>query len=217
MPSSPPAPDGAGRLSVAEALGWCGRRPHREALRTDTIGGPLIRPATPEDAAAVVDLVVQAEMFSADEAGLVEGMLADYLGGNADGGHACVIDEEEDGTLGVAYYQPKPAADRVWGLTMIAVRPDRQGRGRGSAMLRGVEEDLRARPAAAAGRDLRVAAVRAHARVLRQVRLRTGGARPRLLGGGRRPGRVPQGPGRALEHGHEAQSGTTKGRIHPTA
>ena len=144
MPSSLPAPDGAGRLSVAEALGWCGRRPHREALRTDTIGGPLIRPATPEDAAAVVDLVVQAEMFSADEAGLVEGMLADYFGGNADGGHACVIDEE-DGTLGVAYYQPKPAADRVWDLTMIAVRPDRQGRGRGSAMLRGVEEDLRAR------------------------------------------------------------------------
>ena len=105
----------------------------------------MIRPATPEDAAAVVDLVVQAEMFSADEAGLVEGMLADYFGGNADGGHACVIDEEEDGTLGVAYYQPKPAADRVWDLTMIAVRPDRQGRGRGSAMLRGVEEDLRAR------------------------------------------------------------------------
>lgn len=95
----------------------------------------------------MIDLVVAAEMFSADDAPLVEDMLADYFGGSRDDGHVCVIDEEEGegGPLGVAYYQPKPAADRVWDLTMIAVRPDRQGRGRGAAMLRGVEEDLRAR------------------------------------------------------------------------
>ncbi len=104
----------------------------------------MIRPATPEDSAAVVDLVVAAEMFSADDAWLVEGLLADYFGGNSDDGHVCVIDDE-GGPLGVAYYQPKAAADRVWDLTMIAVRPERQGRGRGSAMLRRVEEDLRAR------------------------------------------------------------------------
>jgi len=33
-------------------------------LRADATGGPLIRPATPEDTAAVVDLVVEAGMFS---------------------------------------------------------------------------------------------------------------------------------------------------------
>ena len=103
----------------------------------------MIRPATPEDTAAVVDLVVAAEMFSADDAWLVEGMLADYFETNKEHGHVCVIDDE-GGPLGVAYYQPKPAADRVWDLTMIAVRPAHQGRGRGAAMLRGVEEDLRA-------------------------------------------------------------------------
>jgi ribosomal protein S18 acetylase RimI-like enzyme len=103
----------------------------------------LIRPATPEDSAAVVDLVVAAEMFSADDAWLVEGMLADYFETNKQDGHVCVIDDE-GGQLGVAYYQPKTAADRVWDLTMIAVRPAHQGRGRGAAMLRRVEEDLRA-------------------------------------------------------------------------
>ncbi len=56
-----------------------------------------------------------------------------------------MIDEGKDGPLGVAYYQPKPATDRVWDLTMIAVRPAQQGQGRGAAMLRRVEEDLRAR------------------------------------------------------------------------
>ena len=104
----------------------------------------MIRPAAPEDSAAVIDLVIAAEMFSNDDAGFLEGMLADYFDGNKDEGHVCVIDDE-DGPLGVAYYQPEPAADRVWDLTMIAVRPVRQGQGRGAAMLRHVEEDLRAR------------------------------------------------------------------------
>ncbi len=105
---------------------------------------PLIRPATPEDTAAVIDLVIAAGMFSAADAWLVEGMLADYFDGNEEDGHVCVIDDE-GGPVGVAYYQPKPVADRVWDLTMIAVRPVRQGQGRGASMLRRVEEDLRAR------------------------------------------------------------------------
>ncbi len=92
----------------------------------------------------MIDLVIAVEMFSADDAWLVEGMLADYFDGNKDDGHVCVIDDE-GGTLGVAYYQPKSAADRVWDLTMIAVRPVRQGQGRGAAMLQRVEDDLRAR------------------------------------------------------------------------
>ncbi len=95
----------------------------------------MIRPAAPEDSAAVIDLVIAAEMFSNDDAGFLEGMLADYFDGNKDEGHVCVIDDE-GGPLGVAYYQPEPAADRVWDLTMIAVRPAHQGRGRGAAMLR---------------------------------------------------------------------------------
>ncbi len=104
----------------------------------------MIRSATPEDSAAVVELVVAAGMFPANEAWLVEGKLADYFDGGNDG-HTCVIDEEEGVPLGVAYYEPKPAADRVWDLTMIAVRPARQGQGRGAAMLRRVEKDLGAR------------------------------------------------------------------------
>ncbi|MGI9048976.1 MAG: hypothetical protein ACR2GU_06350 [Rubrobacteraceae bacterium] len=60
----------------------------------------------------MIDLVVDAGMFSADDARLVDGMLADYFDGNEGNGHACLIDDE-DCPLGVAYYQAKPAADRV--------------------------------------------------------------------------------------------------------
>ncbi|MGB3682270.1 MAG: GNAT family N-acetyltransferase [Rubrobacteraceae bacterium] len=90
----------------------------------------------------MVDLVVAAGMFSADDAWLVRSMLADYFDANKDDGHVCVIDDEQGRPLGVAYYQPKSAADRVWDLTMIAVQPVHQGQGRGAAMLRHVEEDL---------------------------------------------------------------------------
>ncbi len=82
-------------------------------------------------------------LFPADETGPLEGMMAEYVGGNIDEGHACVIDEEQGEPIGVAYYQPRPAADRLWDLTMIAVRPDRQGRGRGAALMRHVEGALR--------------------------------------------------------------------------
>jgi GNAT superfamily N-acetyltransferase len=104
----------------------------------------LIRPITPADSEAVVWLAVASGLFPADETGPLEGMMAEYVGGNIDEGHACVIDEEQGEPIGVAYYQPRPVADRVWDLTMIAVRPNRQGQGRGAALMRHVEGALRA-------------------------------------------------------------------------
>lgn len=104
----------------------------------------MIRPATHEDSGAVVGLAVTAGMFPADETEPLDRMMAEYFGGNIDEGHACVIDEEQGQPIGVAYYQPRPVADRLWDLTMIAVRPDRQGQGRGAALMRHVEGALRA-------------------------------------------------------------------------
>ncbi len=40
-------------------------------------------------------------------------------------------------------YRCEEAADRVVDLTMIAVRPDLQSKGRGAALMRNVERDLR--------------------------------------------------------------------------
>lgn len=104
----------------------------------------MIRPVTPADSEAVVRLAVASGMFPADETGPLDKMMADFFGGNMDEGHACFIDEDQGEPIGVAYYQPRPATDRVWDLTMIAVRADRQGLGRGTALMRHVEGALRA-------------------------------------------------------------------------
>ena len=47
------------------------------------------------------------------------------------------------GLASVLLYRPEEAADRAFDLTMIAVRPDLQGQGRGAALVRHAEQDLR--------------------------------------------------------------------------
>lgn len=95
------------------------------------------------DGPAVVDLVVAASMFTREEAAfLTRGVLDD-----ADSGSTCLVDDAGDGRglASVVLYRPEEAAERAFDLTMLAVRPDLQGGGRGAALVRHVERDLSAR------------------------------------------------------------------------
>ena len=120
----------------------------RGAGRTWTAWVPLtsgdsLRPYRTTDGPAVVALVVSAGMFSQDEAGfLAEGALE-----GGDDGAPCFVEDAEDGhgLVSVLFYRPEEAADRAYDLTMIAVRPDLQGGGRGAALMRYAEDDLRQR------------------------------------------------------------------------
>jgi ribosomal protein S18 acetylase RimI-like enzyme len=105
----------------------------------------MIRALTPADAPAAVALAVASELFAPEDAAIVESMMASYVAREHANGHACVIDIDDGGEpAGVAYWQPAEATDRTWYLTMIGVRRDRHRQGRGSALLRYVEEQLRA-------------------------------------------------------------------------
>ena len=107
------------------------------------LGFLMIRPTTPDDTEALVALTVATGVFSADEAGFLDKMFADYFSRNINEGHLCVTDEAGE-PRGVAYYSPAMATDGTWYLLLIAVRPDCQGHGHGKALLQYVEEDLRA-------------------------------------------------------------------------
>lgn len=91
----------------------------------------MIRLITPDDSAVVVALAVAAGLFPPDEIEFLDKMIAAYWDGNRDDGHVCVMDVEDE-PLGVAYYQPALATDRTWYLTMIGMRRDIQGQGRGA-------------------------------------------------------------------------------------
>ncbi len=105
----------------------------------------MIRALRPVDVPAVLDLVVASGLFPVEEVGIVADLLADHLARTAALGHACVVDEDGGELLGVAYYEPVRGTEGTWELLMIGVRADVQGRGRGRALMRHVEGDLRAR------------------------------------------------------------------------
>lgn len=100
----------------------------------------MLRALSPEDVPAVVDLVVAAGMFAREDAAFLDQALG------ADDGSTCLVEQAADGggLASVLLYRPEEAADRA-DLTMIAVRPDLQSQGRGAALMRVAEQDLRAR------------------------------------------------------------------------
>lgn len=103
----------------------------------------MIRSGRTSDIADVLELVVAAGLFEAEEVGLVEEMLGAYFDGGRDKGHGFLVVETDGGLDAVAYYEPWRGAERVWNLTMIAVRPERQGTGVGRTLLSRVEVALR--------------------------------------------------------------------------
>lgn len=102
----------------------------------------MIRPITAEDASNVVALTVEAELFTAAESAIVEQMMTDYFAAKAADGHTCIVDDRDGRLIAVAYYEPLPATDRTWELTMIGVHRDEHRHGLGTALLKTVEADL---------------------------------------------------------------------------
>ncbi len=84
-------------------------------------------------------------LFTEAEADGVAALMTDYFSARHTQGHRCLLDVDGDRPVAVAYYQPTAATDRTWTLLMIAVRREYQGKDRGGALLRRVEQDLRDR------------------------------------------------------------------------
>lgn len=104
----------------------------------------MIRPTTPDDTAALIALADATGLFQPNDLDELGEVLAGYFGGNLGHDHFWVTDDDGE-PVGVAYYAPERMTDGTWNLYLIAVRPDRQGQGRGAALLRYVEQTLTAR------------------------------------------------------------------------
>ncbi len=104
----------------------------------------MIRPTVPDDAIALMALVVAAGLFQADETEELAQMLAEHCAAAADS-QDCWLTDEDDGPVGVAYFAPERMTVGTWNLYLLAVHPDRQRQGRGAALLAHVEQRLAAR------------------------------------------------------------------------
>ena len=118
----------------------------------------MIRPTTPDDTTALV-AIAESIGFEPNEIGELSKMLADYFseesndeesdsdkGNRGDHDHFWLTDDD-NGPIGVAYCAPEKMTNGTWNLLFLAVRPDRQGQGHGTALMRYVEQMLTARGA----------------------------------------------------------------------
>ncbi|MBD1871616.1 GNAT family N-acetyltransferase [Oculatella sp. FACHB-28] len=100
----------------------------------------MIRPSIPDDTIALID-IAKTIGFQPDELEALSEMLSDYFGGDRDTDHFWITDDD-NGPVGVAYCEPERMTDQTWNLQLIAIRPDRQGQGRGATLLSYVEQTL---------------------------------------------------------------------------
>ncbi len=106
----------------------------------------MIRPSTPADTDAILALTVAAGLAPPDGTAEIAEVLADHFAGELGPDH-CWVTDDDGGPVGVAYFAAERMTEGTWNLYMIAVSPDLQGKGRGAALLRYVEETLAARGA----------------------------------------------------------------------
>lgn len=101
----------------------------------------MIRPIAPDDTTALIALANATGLFEPNQLEELGEMLSDYFDGNNDSNRFWIADDDS-GLVGVAYCETERMTDRTWNLQLIAIRPDRQGQGRGTALLRYVEQTL---------------------------------------------------------------------------
>ncbi|MBD2515925.1 GNAT family N-acetyltransferase [Nostoc sp. FACHB-973] len=112
----------------------------------------MIRPTIPNDTTALIALADATGLFQPNQLEELGEMLSDYFGGINDShslrdakAERFWITDDDNGAVGVAYCEMERMTDETWNLQLIAIRPDRQGQGRGATLLRYVEQTLMAR------------------------------------------------------------------------
>ena len=104
----------------------------------------MIRPITPTDIDALVDLTAGTGFFKPMEVDTLREVLADFHSGASGPDHRAFLWEEDGRTLGYVYHAPAAMTDRTWYLYWIAVSKQTQRGGLGGQLLRFVEDDVRA-------------------------------------------------------------------------
>jgi ribosomal protein S18 acetylase RimI-like enzyme len=105
----------------------------------------MIRPTTPADTQALLELTRGTGVFKPHEIEALDEVLSDYHTDNHSLGHVAVTDERHGRVVGYAYYAPAAMTDRTWYLYWIAVTRDTHAKGVGSGLLRHAEEDIRSK------------------------------------------------------------------------
>ena len=106
----------------------------------------MIRPMRPEDKGPVLNLVRATGMFTPAEIDVAEELLEVYLGQPEQKDYrVVVVENDEKDVVGYMTWGPTPLAEDAYDLYWMAVSPAEQGKGRGKALVRWLEDEVRKR------------------------------------------------------------------------
>ena len=98
----------------------------------------------PQDKGPVLEMVRATSMFTPAEVGVAEELLDVYLNvPDQKDYRVTVIEDERGGLAGYMTWGPTPLAEDAYDLYWMAVAPAEQGRGRGKALMRWLEDEVR--------------------------------------------------------------------------
>ncbi|MGB5900676.1 MAG: GNAT family N-acetyltransferase, partial [Geitlerinemataceae cyanobacterium] len=115
-------------------------------LPTLLLKSTMIRSIAPDDTTALIALAEATGLFEPNQTEELAQMLDGYFYGETENQDLWLTDDE-NGLVGVAYVAPERMTEGTWNLYLLAVHPDHQRQGRGSALLRHVEQMLAERGA----------------------------------------------------------------------
>ncbi|MEB3213704.1 MAG: GNAT family N-acetyltransferase [Leptolyngbyaceae bacterium] len=101
----------------------------------------MIRLTTPDDTNKLLALAEAIGLFEPNQIEELAQMLGQYFSNEADREGLWFTDDDNE-PVGVAYVAPERMTDGTWNLYLIAIHPDYQGQGRGTALLSHVEQML---------------------------------------------------------------------------
>lgn len=106
----------------------------------------MIRPMEPRDKAPVLGLIRATDMFTPDEVAVAEELIDAYLDEPDQKGYrVVVVENDRKEAVGYMTWGPTPLAEDAYDLYWMAVSPSEQGRGRGKALVRWLEDEVRRR------------------------------------------------------------------------
>ena len=102
-----------------------------------------IRPMTQEDKPSIMHVLRNTKEFKPSEVVVAEELIVSYLGDPCRSGYHILVGELNSVVAGYICFGPTPLTDATWDIYWMAVAPDKQGQGIGSALLKSAEKNIR--------------------------------------------------------------------------
>ena len=102
-----------------------------------------VRPMTPSDKPVIIKILQKTPEFKPSEVAVAEELIDSYLADAYQSGYHIYVAEVDSVVVGYICYGPTPLTEGTWDIYWMAVAPQMQGQGIGTALLESAERKIK--------------------------------------------------------------------------